>query len=253
MDYDVNRLLADAARELAREPEAVTTLERVVELCTEAVPACDAACISVAEGGEIRTLAATDPSLRSLDLLQLALGEGPCFEALQGHGPIVSVDLRRDRRWPRWSPRVAQDADLDALMSFCLFSSGASAGTLILYSRSGAGFDHEDVQEAHVLAAQASVALAATLKERQLHQALETRTVIGQATGILMERFGLTPDHAFAVMRRVSQHHNIKLHVLAEHLVQTGVLLDPRDPADGVTTTDAVRTDRPREARPVQP
>jgi hypothetical protein len=112
-------------------------------------------------------------------------------------------------------------------MSFCLFSSGGSAGVLILYSRSGDGFDPEDMLEAQVMAAHASVALATQFKEHQLHQALETRTVIGQATGILIERFGLTPDQAFAVMRRVSQHHNIKLHVLAENLVQTGILLDP--------------------------
>lgn len=232
MDYDFNRLLADAARELAQEPSVVTTLERVVELCTDEVAGCDHACISVAEDGEIRTLAATDDSLVSLDRLQAALGEGPCLDALRSPEAAVSNELGNDRRWPTWSPRVVEDADLRSLMSFCLFSSGRSAGTLVLYSRKDDGFDHEDLLEAQVLAAQAAVALATNFKERQLHQALQTRTVIGQATGILIERFGLTPDGAFAVMRRVSQNHNIKLHVLAEHLVETGILLDPSRPGD---------------------
>jgi AmiR/NasT family two-component response regulator len=78
-----------------------------------------------------------------------------------------------------------------------------------------------------VLAAHTSVVLAANLKEEQLHRALESRTVIGQATGRLIERFGLDADQAFAVMRRVSQDHNIKIYALAQHLVETGVLLDP--------------------------
>lgn len=236
MDYDFNRLLADAARELAPQPSVVTTLERLVALCTESVAGCHHAAITVAEDGEIRTLAATDPSLLTLDLLQVELGEGPCLEALTKNEAVVCQDLRHDQRWPAWSARAVADADLRSLMSFCLFSSGGSAGTLILYSRSDTGFDHDDLLEAQVMAAHASVALATQFKEQQLHQALETRTVIGQATGILIERFGLTADQAFAVMRRVSQHHNIKLHVLAEHLVETGVLLDPGsrdDPAAG--------------------
>ncbi|HEY3529320.1 MAG TPA: GAF and ANTAR domain-containing protein [Nocardioides sp.] len=249
MDIDFNRLLADAARELAQEPSAVTTLERVVELCTDEVPGCDDASISVAEDGEIRTVAATDDSLLALDRLQVILGEGPCLEAVRSREAVVSNDLFGDTRWPAWSPRVVEEAGLRSLMSFCLYSSGESAGTLILYSRKDDGFDPEDLLEAQVLAAQAAVALATNLKERQLHQALETRTVIGQATGILIERFGLTPDQAFAVMRRVSQHHNIKLHVLAEHLVQTGVLLDPSRPgeprrqADGVGGVDGFPVD----------
>lgn len=230
MDNDFNRLLADAARELAQEPSVVTTLEHVAELCTATVTGCDAAAISVAESGAVRTLAATDPSLLALDRLQVELAEGPCFEASRSREAVLIDDLARDRRWPRWSDCVVKDASMCSLMSFSLFASGEAAGALILYSRRAGGFDHDDLLEGQVLAAQASVALATNLKERQLHQALETRTVIGQATGILIERFGLSPDQAFSVMRRVSQHHNIKLHVLAENLVQTGVLLDPNAP-----------------------
>jgi hypothetical protein len=240
MDYDFNRLLADAARELAREPSVATTLERVVELCTDAVSGCDHAAISVVEGGQIRNLAVTDPALLTLDRLQVELAEGPCFEALRSHEAVVCNDLAGDSRWPAWSRRALDECGVCSLMSFGLFSSDGSAGALILYSRSEDGFDHEDLLEAQVLAAHASVALATQFKERQLHQALETRTVIGQATGILIERFGLTPDQAFAVMRRVSQHHNIKLHALAEHLVETGVLLDP-GMRDGASTGNGVR------------
>ena len=233
MDFDYNRLLADAARELAQEPSIQTTMEHVVAQCVDSVRACDQAAISVADGGDIRTLAATDASLVVMDQLQLTLGEGPTMDVLRSlshHEPVVCPRLADGARWPRWSRRVVEESGHAALLSFCLFASEISSGTLVLYSRSPEGFDQEDLLEGQVLAGHASVALAAELKERQLSQALETRTVIGQATGILMERFGVTADQAFAVMRRVSQNHNVKLHVLAEHLVNTGVLLDPARP-----------------------
>ncbi|HET7072150.1 MAG TPA: GAF and ANTAR domain-containing protein [Nocardioides sp.] len=227
MDFDYNRLLADAARELAHEPSNATTMDHVVALCVDSVPGCDAAGVSVADGADIRTLATTDDSLVVMDQLQLTLGEGPTLEALHNRESVVCLRLADDHRWPRWGRRVVEESGHASLMSFCLFASDDSSGTLVLYSRKEDGFDHEDLLEGQVLAGQASVALAANLKEQQLTQALETRTVIGQATGILIERFGVKPDQAFAVMRRVSQNHNIKLHLLAEHLVQTGVLLDP--------------------------
>lgn len=233
MRFDYNRLLADAARELAQEPSIQTTMEHVVALCVDSVRGCDQAAVSVADGGDIRTLAATDDSLVALDQLQLTLGEGPTMDVRRSqphHEPVLCPRLADGDRWPRWSRRVVEESGHAALLSFCLFASDASSGTLVLYSRSQDGFDQEDLLEGQVLAGHASVALAAELKERQLSQALQTRTVIGQATGILMERFGVTPDQAFAVMRRVSQNHNVKLHVLAEHLVNTGVLLDPARP-----------------------
>jgi len=233
MDFDYNRLLADAARELAQEPSIHTTMEHVVALCVDSVPGCDQAAVSVADGGDIRTLAATDDSLVVMDQLQLTLREGPTIDVLRTlshHEPVVCPRLADGDRWPRWSRRVVEEAGQASLLSFCLFASEGSSGTLVLYSRSENGFDQEDLLEGQALAGHASVALAAELKEHQLSQALETRTVIGQATGILIERFGVTPDQAFAVMRRVSQNHNVKLHVLAQDLVNTGVLLDPSRP-----------------------
>jgi AmiR/NasT family two-component response regulator len=74
---------------------------------------------------------------------------------------------------------------------------------------------------AHVFAQHASVALATAKREEGLRVAIDTRHLIGQAQGILMERFGLTADKAFSVLRRYSQDHNVKLRDLAEELVNT--------------------------------
>jgi GAF domain-containing protein len=247
MDTDFNRLLASAARDVAAEPAITTTLERAVGLCAEAIEGCDMAGVTIMSArssrGEVRTMAATDDVIRSLDELQLELAEGPCCRELR-HEELVTVnDLEHDGRWPAWGPRAATTAGVCSLLSYRLFAAGDAVGALTLYARVPSAFDHEDVLEGQTLAAHASVALAATVKEAQLHRALESRTVIGQATGILIERFGLDADKAFAVMRRVSQNHNIKLHVLAEHLVRTGVLLDPEPLSDGTKAG----TERPKD------
>ena len=65
------------------------------------------------------------------------------------------------------------------------------------------------------------VALAASQHAANLHTAISTRTLIGRAEGILMERFGMPADQAFAVLRRVSQRRNVKLNRVAEELVRT--------------------------------
>jgi transcriptional regulator with GAF, ATPase, and Fis domain len=180
MDIDFNRLLADAARELAEELSIVTTLERVVDLCTETMQACTAAGVTVVQAGEIRTLAATDAVLVVVDQLQMTLGQGPAHAALDRQEAVVVVDLGSDPRWPDWGRRVVADAGLRALLGFRLFTSDGSAGVLNLYASESGAFDPEDLLEGQVLAARASVALATTRKERQLHQALQHRTVIGQ-------------------------------------------------------------------------
>ena len=79
---------------------------------------------------------------------------------------------------------------------------------------------------AHVLARHAAVAVAATREQAQLWQAIDARQLVGQATGILMERFALDADRAFDVLRRYSQHHNLKLHEVATRLIESRRLPD---------------------------
>ena len=66
--------------------------------------------------------------------------------------------------------------------------------------------------------------MAYTRTQQDLWRTIDSRNLIGQAQGILMQRYDLTAAKAFAVLRRYSQHHNIKLVVLAEQLTSTGHL-----------------------------
>lgn len=108
------------------------------------------------------------------------------------------------------------------MVSFQLFTHADTIGALNLYSRGKDGFGVEDRHDGLALAAHIAIAITAADAIDHLGQALSSRTVTGQATGMLMERFKVTPDVAFRVLTRVSNEENIKLRDLAERLVRTG-------------------------------
>jgi transcriptional regulator with GAF, ATPase, and Fis domain len=222
--YEFNRQLAEAAREMAQQPDTQATLDRAIEMVTELVPACDVAGISLAHPDGIDTPAASGEALREIDEYQYEIGEGPCLEALRRTDVVTSSNLAIDERWPRWGPRIAGELGIHSSMSFRLFTTERSMGALNLYAEKDNAFDHADLLEGTVLAAHVAIALAASIEEEQLHSALDSRRMIGEATGILRERFGLTTDQAFRVLRRVSSQQNIKLHRVAQELVETGSL-----------------------------
>jgi GAF domain-containing protein len=134
---------------------------------------------------------------------------------------VYSPDLASDERWPVWGPKVAGETGVRSIISYRLFTTNNTLGAMNLYSRSVAAFDSEDSYNGLALAAHVAVALAAARNADNLERAVTTRTVIGQAEGILMERFNISADQAFAVLRRVSQDRNLKLNKVAEEVVTT--------------------------------
>ena len=225
--FEFDRRLASAARALAEEPSTLSTLERAVQVATELIAGCDVAGISVVRDGQIDTPAASHESLRRMDDLQFEIEEGPCRDALKEHEVVMVSDLATDQRWPRWAPRMVEEVGVRSSLSLRLFLEGDDLGALNLYGYEPDAFDQEDLLDGLVLAAHAAVALANTLEQDQLKRALDTRRVIGEATGMLRERFDLSTDQAFSVLKRVSSELNIKLFRVARYLVETGEL--PQD------------------------
>jgi GAF domain-containing protein len=218
---EFSRQLASAVRAMHQEPDTQSTLDRAVVTATQIVDGCDLAGISLVHAHGIDTAAGSDESLRRIDELQYTLGQGPCLDALHDHETVYSPDLPNDERWPQWGPRVAQEIGAESNVSCRLFTSKRSLGALNLYSRKPHAFNTDDIYSGLALAAHVAVALAASQKEEHLAQAITNRTVIGQAEGILMERFGIDAEQAFNVLKRLSQHSNRKLHQVAEELTAT--------------------------------
>ncbi len=224
-DEDFNRELAAAAREMQGEDGSEQAMERAVAIATEILPGCDAAGVCVVyRGDRIDTHATSNDTIRQVDALQHELQEGPCLDALREQDTVQSSDLSVDERWPHWGPEVAGRLGLFSIVSYRLFSSGESLGALNLYGKSRSAFSPDDVHDGIALAAHVGVALAGAQEVEHLEKAVAGRTVIGQATGILMERFDLTPDRAFAVLSRLSSQRNVKLRQLAEEIVRTRAL-----------------------------
>ena len=218
-EHLVNQLSA-IARSLRSEDDVEHTLEKAVALAVELIDGCDEAGVSLVHAKRrIDTPAATSEGVRRGDALQYELNEGPCLDAIWDEETVSSPDLAHEQRWPAWGPRVVEELGIRSMLCFQLFTDGSSLGALNLYSHRVDGFKDADTTEGLALASHVSVALAAAQEIETLHSAVEARTVIGQAEGILMERFDLLPHQAFAVLRRVSQESNTRLHAVAVELV----------------------------------
>ena len=215
------RQLAEAARSMQEKTGTQEMLDEAVLVATEIIEGCDLAGMSIVNPRGIDTPAGSGDVLKRLDSLQFELQEGPCFDALRTHEIVLARDLATDARWPNWGPLVAEEIGVGSIVSYRLFTADDTLGAMNLYSLRADAFDTEDIYNGGALAAHVAVALAEAQNVTHLETAITIRTVIGRAEGILMERFDLSAAQAFAVLRRVSQHRNIKLNRVAEELVRT--------------------------------
>ncbi|ACQ79925.1 ANTAR domain protein with unknown sensor [Beutenbergia cavernae DSM 12333] len=213
--------LADAVRLLAAEPTLQQTLDRITDLARTMIDGCHAAGVSLVRSGRIETPSATHPLVRAGDELQYSIGEGPCLDAIRDEEIVRSADLVDDLRWPRWSDRVVRDLGVRSMLAVQLYTSDAAHGALNMYSREPGAFRDDVVPLATTFGAVAAAALEAARTEEQLQSAVQTRTVIGQAQGIVMERYGVSDAQAFAVLSRVSQSSNTRLADIARDVVRT--------------------------------
>ncbi|WP_208720172.1 ANTAR domain-containing protein [Amycolatopsis circi] len=237
-DRDALGQFASLARMSARS--ATDALQQVVDAAAAVVAGADLVSVTVlASDGRFGTAARTGKAAAELDRIQYRGGEGPCVEAARADGPgwVASSDLTAETRWPRFT------AAATALGCRAVFSARLPegpgpdrlAGALTVYSRSLDGLTESDRRAAVLLASHASLALANThlrkladVRRAQFARALDTRDVIGQAKGILMNREGLTADEAFDLLRRTSQELNVKLVDLARTLAGRHGELDGR-------------------------
>ncbi|MGH9065803.1 MAG: ANTAR domain-containing protein [Acidimicrobiales bacterium] len=215
------------ARALFSAGDVGDTLRQVVDLAVEAVDGCDMAGVFILEGERVTTPALTDPMVAVIDALQHEVGEGPCLDAIAGGGAVYADDLADDGRWSSFGPGAAA-AGVRCALAFRLYADH-TLGALNLYARYPRAFGVIDRAKGLVLATLAGLAIAEARgheaegrRADNLAQALEGREVIGQAQGILMERERIAADQAFDVLRRASQHLNVKLKAVAEALVETG-------------------------------
>jgi GAF domain-containing protein len=217
---DIADALTEAARGISRRGSLEQTLNSIVEVAQDSLPGFDQVGISLLHRkGNVETKAATGELVWTLDRLQYELGEGPCVETLHDKLIVEAPNVRHDQRWPRYVPRaVAEGLTAQLALKLYLDDQGTLGG-LNIYSTTREDIDAEAVHMAELFAAHAAIALGHAQERQNLNEALHSRKVIGQAIGMVMERYHLSEDRAFAFLVRASSHANIKLRDVAQNLV----------------------------------
>lgn len=216
--------ISDAITRMSRAINAPTEegsqLALIADAARNSMPEIDHVGISVAHSnGDVETKAATSDLVRELDQLQYSLGEGPCLHAIESDPVVVVEDARNEERWPRFM-KAAAELGLRSQLGVRLYLDEHARGGFNLYSTSSDSIDSETQQLAELFASHAALAMGRVRSEENLNAALASRTNIGIALGIVMERYGMDRDRAFSYLTRIASTSETKLRAVAEHIVE---------------------------------
>lgn len=219
--HDLAVRMAELARTVAAPRTIGQILDDVTAAATELIPGVDTAgVLLIGAGGKWDSVAGTSDLPHELDELQMTFQEGPCVEAALGDIVVRTDDFRDEQRWPSYS-KAAADIGVLSGMSIKLYTADRTAGALNLFGFQPRTWNPEDETIGTVLAAHAAAALLANQHSEQLTSALSSRDRIGQAKGIIMERYQVDDVQAFDMLRRLSQDSNTKLVEVAQRVIDT--------------------------------
>jgi GAF domain-containing protein len=219
MDDQAFSALTEAAQAIDTQSDVAGALEEIVTQARRCLPEFEHVSVSMVETDKpMQTLAATDGIARALDDLQCRAGKGPCVEAIDDDEIVAVRNARHEQRWPEYiSEAVA--LGLRSQLGVRIPGDPHTLLGLNLYSTSDDGIDPGSIGVAEHFAVHAGIALGRARQEEHLRTAIGTRTIIGAAIGILMERVGLTQQQAFGYLMRQSSTQNRKLRLVAAHIV----------------------------------
>jgi hypothetical protein len=217
---DLARVLGDLAVEMENQLDAESVLQTITAGAVAIIPGVRWAGISRIQGRTVEARVPSDPLVASLDALQSELDEGPCITALREHHTVHIDDMSQHTQWPRFA-KAALELGVRCSLSFQLFVHKDNFGALNLYGGEAGVFDDDSFLYGEILAQHAAVAMAGSQATEQMHRAIASRDLIGQAKGIIMERFRVDAVQAFALLTRLSQESNTKLLDVAERVIET--------------------------------
>jgi GAF domain-containing protein len=205
-------------------------VQHVTDVAARVIPGEPVTSVTIVTQGRPRTVAASGSLATDLDAVQYRVGAGPCLTAATTGRPVEVPDTTADTQWPETS-REAAERGCTRIMSVPLPVQELVSGGLNVYLRGARPEDGSAAALATRFAGYAVVPVSnmylytsAVERADHLAAALDSRAVIDQAKGILMERFKLTPDQAFQALARVSMETNLKVREVAERFVRTGEL-----------------------------
>jgi transcriptional regulator with GAF, ATPase, and Fis domain len=215
---------ARMSRVMLDQPSVERALQDIAELAARTVDGAASAGITVVDRDKrLITRAYTTELVLEVDEAQSRLHEGPCMSAGElAHEAVFRIDdMAAERRWPRFA-REAARLGVRSMIACSLPSEHGGTAALNLHAAEPGAFDDAAVEMASIYAAHSSAALNQAALIASLRTAMVSRQVIGEATGVLMERHRVDSRHAFGMLVQASQRLNIKLRHVAEYVVRTG-------------------------------
>jgi hypothetical protein len=221
------------AEDLARHAAELFTIEespprllnRLTELVAEQVPGCSGATATLWDPGEVLATAATHPELAALAERQFAAGAGPILSTLRTREPSIVEDTVHEDQWRAFGVAALAAGVRSSLTVVHDF--GANSVTVSLYGVRPGAFDPEKLPLASLLAAFGAAVMAGAQEYGgtrrtavQLEEAIESRAVVDQAKGVLMQALGCDPDEAFDRLRQISQTEHVKLTEVAAKVLE---------------------------------
>lgn len=230
LESGVHDRIAQMARDMHGSRDHQLTAEQVLQDVTEAsvelLPSVAHAGITLIKkpgpGREaiLESVLASGPIPAQADALQHEYGEGPGLDTIWEHYTVRINNVETEQRWPKLMPALYEQTPIRSVLSLQLYTKGHELGALTLYAEVADAFDADTEDLAVDLATHAAIALGAARKGNQFRSALASRDIIGQAKGIIMERYNLHAVEAFALLRKLSQDANIRVADVAARLVE---------------------------------
>ncbi len=218
---------------LVDQYDIIDFLQTLAECCVDLVDVSAAGIMLADETGELRHAACSNEQMRFVELMELQLEEGPCFDAFRTRTPVVcSSPEDAAVRWPNFAPQ-AKAGGFAGYSAVPMRLRSQVIGALNLFSFGEIALSEADIK---VVQAMADVATIGILHERlvrdanafstQLKVALESRVVIEQAKGIIAEHKKISVDEAFDQLRSFARSHNRLLSDTARQIIDGSLPID---------------------------
>jgi GAF domain-containing protein len=217
-----HRRIAEIVRALhdRSESDSDTVIAELAEHAAIEIPGAKYAGVTVTHRKRVDTPAATHHYAVILDEIQQRHQEGPCLASAWEKKTFHIADLEQETRWPNYRRDALAETPIRSIMAFQLFIADQAMGALNVYAEEAHAFDEETEEVGLIFATHSAVAWNSARRDEQLQRALSSRDVIGQAKGMIMERYSIDAIQAFEMLKKLSQDSNVPLARIAQELVE---------------------------------
>jgi GAF domain-containing protein len=220
--HSAYRRIAEIVRALHDRPESDSdnVIAELAEHAAAEIPGAQYAGVTVTTNRKVvDTPAATHRYAVVLDQIQQRHQEGPCLASAWEKQTVHITDLEKDFRWPRYRKDALAETPIRSIIAFQLFIADHSMGALNMYAEHPNAFSSESEEVGLIFATHSAVVWNSARRDEQFRLALSSRDGIGQAKGMIMERYGIGSIQAFEMLRKLSQDSNVPLARIAQELV----------------------------------